>query len=136
MASNPKDLRGRMASGIGWKVASQAISQGSRLAVGLLLARLLAPADFGLASLALTVVTGLQVLGDVGLGAALIQRDELTEGERSTAFWCTMVLAIALGLVMVLIATPVAESSPRLPKTIVQMFTAVPRSCAIPAALR
>lgn len=108
MASNPKDLRGRMASGIGWKVASQAISQGSRLAVGLLLARLLAPADFGLASLALTVVTGLQVLGDVGLGAALIQRDELTEGERSTAFWCTMVLAIALGLVMVLIATPVA----------------------------
>jgi len=34
------------------------------------------------------------------------------------------------------IATPVAESLPRLPKTIVQMFTAVPRSCAIFAAFR
>jgi hypothetical protein len=34
------------------------------------------------------------------------------------------------------IATPVAEPSPMLPNTIVWMFTAVPRSWAIPAALR
>ena len=34
------------------------------------------------------------------------------------------------------VTTPVAESFPRLPNTIVWMFTAVPRSCAMPAALR
>lgn len=102
------DLRARMARGVAWKITSQAIAQGSRLVVGLLLARLLAPADFGLAALALTVVTGLQVLGDIGLGAALIQRPHLTEAERSTAFWCTLVLSVLLAGVMVAIAGPVA----------------------------
>ncbi len=34
------------------------------------------------------------------------------------------------------VRTPVAEPAPRLPNTIVWMLTAVPRSCAMPAALR
>jgi O-antigen/teichoic acid export membrane protein len=76
----------------------------------------LSPEDFGVAAMALTVVTGLQVLGDVGLGAALVQRERLTEAERSTAFWCTVLLAAVLAVAMILLARP-AAAAPRRRRT-------------------
>jgi PST family polysaccharide transporter len=59
-----------------WLVRWSAVS---RLTIGVVLARLLTPADFGLMTLA-SVVLGLsQPLVELGIGGAVVQRDGLTE---------------------------------------------------------
>src|SRR5947208_14054947 len=81
------ELRSLVVSGVRWKVLSQVLLQLVSFASTLVLARLLTPRDFGLAADAL-VFGGLAFLfADLGLGAAIVQRKELTEADRSTAFW-------------------------------------------------
>ncbi len=64
--------------------------QVSRLIVALILARLLAPEDFGLAAMVLVFSSLVLVFSDLGLGAALVQARELSEDDRCTAFWVTV----------------------------------------------
>jgi PST family polysaccharide transporter len=69
------------------------------------LARLLTPADFGLVA-GVLVVTGLaELLKDLGLGAATVQRRELTGPQLNTLFWVNA----GLGVVT---AAAVAASAP------------------------
>ena len=62
----------------------------------LVLARLLAPDAFGLVAMAV-VLTGLcSQLADLGLGPALVQRSDLTDRHKSTAFWASLGLGASL----------------------------------------
>jgi O-antigen/teichoic acid export membrane protein len=83
-------LRQQVVSGIGWKVATQVVVQATRIVVGIALARLLVPRDYGLASMALLFVGVASVFTDLSFGQALIARRTITEQDRSTAFWSTL----------------------------------------------
>jgi O-antigen/teichoic acid export membrane protein len=103
------DLRGKVRHGVGWKLASVVFGQGSEVLISILLAHLLLPSDFGLAGLAI-VFGGLAIgLSDVGLGAAIIQRKSLTEEDRSTVFWVTAMVGVALTLLGVAFSPLVAK---------------------------
>jgi O-antigen/teichoic acid export membrane protein len=68
------------------------------------LARLLEPKDFGLIGMA-TVVTGfVGLFGNFGLGAALIQKKEVTHEDLSTAFWANCVAGFVLMVLCVLVS--------------------------------
>jgi len=86
----PEQLRGLVLNGLAWKVTSQLFGQGGRLAVAVVLARLLDPREFGLAGMVLVFSSLVLVFSDLALGAALIQRTTLTEEERTTAFWTSV----------------------------------------------
>ena len=60
----------------------------------LILARLLVPSEFGLASIVLAFALFVQLFADLGLGAALIQAPTLTEVDRSTVFWTSLPLGL------------------------------------------
>jgi len=64
------------------------------------LARLLAPADFGLFSMVMALVGIATLLGDFGLGMASVQAPQLDRRQASNLFWvntaCGMVLAAAV----------------------------------------
>ena len=97
-------LRGGAVS-VGGHVLSNAIRLGSNL----ILTRLLLPEHFGLAALGMVVLTGLHMLSDVGVGAALIQHargDEPTF--HRTAFTIQVVRGLFLACVCVAIAWPMA----------------------------
>ena len=83
-------LRQQVVRGIGWKIATQVVVQTTRIVVGIALARLLVPRDFGLASMALLFVGVTSVFTDLSFGQALIARRTITESDRSTAFWSTL----------------------------------------------
>ena len=72
-------LRGQVFSGLAWKVLSQVVGQGGRLVVAVLLARLLAPRDYGLAGMGLVFSSLVLVFSDLALGAALVQREKLSD---------------------------------------------------------
>ena len=72
------------------------------------LARRLERSAYGVVARALVFTSRFSVFGDFGLGAALIQRPVLTERQRSTAFWMSVMSAVGLFVVAVAIAPLVA----------------------------
>ena len=82
--SPPETLTAPIGTGIKWKLASQILREGTRLGVGILLARLLTPAEWGVATIAMAVASFLTMLAEVGLPVALVQRARISEADRST----------------------------------------------------
>jgi PST family polysaccharide transporter len=83
-----------------WRFAGSAIAALSQFAIGVLLARLLPPADFGVIALALMVLGLAGPLGDLGVASAVVQRADLTERHVRTAFTFSVLfgVAVAIGL--------------------------------------
>lgn len=105
----PSGLRRDVIRGLAWKSVSQLVTQGSRVAVGLVIARLLTPDEYGLAAMAIAFSALALVIADPALGAALIQRATLTEADRSTVFWFTVAAGLACTVAALLLARPVAD---------------------------
>jgi len=105
----PESLRGPVLAGVKWKLISQILREGTRLAIGILLARLLTPEEWGVASLALVIASLLTVLADVGLPVALVQRARIDELDRSTLFWTALGLGIAFTAVGIALSGLVAD---------------------------
>lgn len=101
-------ISSRILSGVAWKAGSQVTLQLTRMTVALILARLLAPDDWGLAAMVLVFSGFVVVFTDNALGTALIQRRELDEGDRSTVFWVSAGLGGALAVVGFAAAEPLA----------------------------
>jgi O-antigen/teichoic acid export membrane protein len=109
--------------GVGWGLSGQAVLQGSRFVVAVILARLLTPADFGLVAMALVFSGIATVVCDFGLGTALVARATLSQAERSTAFWISVSLGVTCSLIGLGLARPIAD------------FYGEPRVAAIVAVL-
>jgi PST family polysaccharide transporter len=105
----PDSIGSRIRSGLAWKAGSQVVLQISRMVVALVLARMLAPHDWGLAAMVLVVSGFVVVFTDSALGTALIQRKELLPGDRSTVFWTSAGVGLVLMLGGIALAGPVAR---------------------------
>jgi O-antigen/teichoic acid export membrane protein len=101
-------LRGRVLVGVKWGAVSQIVMQASRIVVALVLARILAPHDYGVAAMVLVFASLVLVFSDLGLGAALVQRAHITEDDRSTAFWMTLAAGVAFTFAGAAVARPLA----------------------------
>lgn len=70
------------------------------------LARLLSPADFGLITM-MTAVLGLAtVVGDMGLSMAALQREALSQSEKSNLFWLNLLMGL-LATLLAAVASPI-----------------------------
>jgi O-antigen/teichoic acid export membrane protein len=97
-----------LARHISWTGIGQVVRQSTQFIVGITLARLLTPEEFGL--VALTVVfTGFAALfADLGLGAALIQRPDITAEDLDFVFWLNLCVAGAVTVAVILSAPLIA----------------------------
>ena len=102
------EIGSRIRSGIAWKAGSQITLQASRIVVALLLARLLAPHEWGLAAMVLVFSGFVIVFTDNALKTALIQRRDLREEDRSTVFWLSAGVGLLLALTGIAISGPLA----------------------------
>jgi O-antigen/teichoic acid export membrane protein len=101
-------IRRLVLGGLVWKATSQIVGQFGRLIVAVLLARLLAPRDFGLANMVLVFSSLVLVFSDLALGAAIVQRKVLTEADRATAFWTSMAAGTLFTVLLIGLAGPIA----------------------------
>lgn len=90
-------------------MASQLFGQFFQLLVALILARLLVPRDYGLAAMVLVFAALVPIFADLALGAALVQRRELSEADRSTVFWTGTAVGGAFTLLGVGLSGVVAD---------------------------
>lgn len=94
------DLKGRTISGAFITFAAQGIQFVLTLASVMVLARLLAPRDFGLYAMVTAVIGYLRVFKDAGLSTATIQRDGITHAQVSNLFWINVIVSGAASLVL------------------------------------
>jgi PST family polysaccharide transporter len=97
-------LAGRTIGAGQWRVASALLQGALQFGLGIVLARLLPPEDFGLASLALIVVGFATLLADLGLGASVVQRQPLTERHIRVAFTASSLTGVAVMLILWILA--------------------------------
>lgn len=109
MAAPDFTAAGNAPRGIILVAAAQAWRTLLGLLSGVLLARLLAPADFGLVAMAMTAMSLAVLVQDIGLGQATIQRERLEAAELDAMFWLTLAVSTAIGGAMAL-AAPAAAS--------------------------
>lgn len=98
------DIRRKATRSIGWVVAERWGSRLLSLLVLVILTRLLEPSEFGLVSLATSVVAVLQVFVDSGFSKSLIQRKQLEPKDASTAFWTSLVMSLVLSGLLIILA--------------------------------
>jgi len=102
------NLADQTAQAAQWRFAGTLVGAAARFGIGILLARLLPPVDFGIVALTL-VVTGLaQPLGDLGIGSAVVQRRDLTPRHIRAAFTFSAVIGFVITGVLVLAAPLIA----------------------------
>jgi O-antigen/teichoic acid export membrane protein len=108
-AASADGLDLRIRRGLAWKAGSQVFMQLSRIAVAVVLARLLTPGDYGLAGMVLVFSNLVAVFADLALGSALVQRQRLTEADRSTVFWLGVGTGTLFTVLGIAAAGPVAS---------------------------
>lgn len=101
-------LRGSVRGGL-YNVLVRGGADGIRLLSMLVLARLLTPGEFGTVAMVTVVIGVADLIQDLGLSSAAVQRHGLTTQQSSTLFWLNTALGVAGGLAVYLAADPVAS---------------------------
>ncbi len=92
-----------------WLGLLKALSQVFSWFITVMVARILVPEDYGLMEIA-TILTGyIMIFSDLGLGAAIIQKEKVTEDELSSTFWFMIFIGIFLGMIAFGLAYPTAR---------------------------
>ncbi len=110
-----RNLRQRTFHAVKWASVLNLVIQGGQFLLQFLLARILGPEVFGLGARLLAVGSILDRASEFGFNAAVIQRDDLEERHRSTAFYMNIALALStalLGLAAIRIYAGAAGWSP------------------------
>src|ERR1035437_3372364 len=94
-----------------WRIASAALKITLQFPVGVLLARLLLPADFGLEALSLVVTGFVTLASDLGLGSAIIQQRALTERHLRVALTASFFLGVSIAGLVVLMAPLIGRAA-------------------------
>ncbi|GMG83175.1 lipopolysaccharide biosynthesis protein [Paralimibaculum aggregatum] len=113
-------------------VSAQTARMAVQIAAMAILARLLAPADFGLAAMALACTGLLAMFTDLGLSAAAVQRDRLTHSLASALFGCNLAGGLA-AMALLIAASPLVGrmfGEPRLVPLMMVLAVVLPLEAA------
>lgn len=102
------DLKTKAFKGVKWTTFSSVAGVAIQFAQLSLLARLLAPKDFGLMALAMVVIGFSQAFVDMGISNAIIQKQQITQEQLSTLYWLNVLAGLTVFAVIMLISPLVA----------------------------
>ena len=102
------NLRGLAKRGMAWAAVGQGGTVGLHYVIMLVLAWRLAPTEFGLVGLATIFIFTLNAVAELGLGAAIVQRRDLTPGHVGAVFWLSLAAGIGLAGAVWTAAGPIA----------------------------
>lgn len=77
-------LKGKVTRGVAWTTGLHFISKAAELVFTAILARLLAPTEFGVAAAAIVFITFAKLFVEIGVGATIVQLPDLTRNDVRT----------------------------------------------------
>ena len=95
-----------------------------QLAYSIMLARILTPDEFGIVAIAQVFVAFFNLFADMGLGSAIIQRQDLEKLDIARLFACTIVLGLVLSVLFASLGVPMSFLYGRNELRIVFLFLA------------
>ena len=102
-------LEHRVVSGVAWSFSEKLLSMVVQMAVSIIVARQLAPADFGVMAI-LTFFTSVALtIVDSGFSQTLIRKESPTDGEYRSVLGFNIVMSAILYVVLVALAYPLAR---------------------------
>lgn len=84
-------LRKTVAKGVLWNGFGNVSSQVLQFSTSIILMRLLHPSDYGLLSMAMICTGFAGIFNEFGLGAAIVQRENITKRQLSSIFWLNLI---------------------------------------------
>lgn len=108
MKSPDRSLFSSVMTGVRWVGLGIVTQVGLRVAVLVVMARLVTPRDFGLVAIAFIFTSFAERLGQVGVGAAFVQRAEVDDGDLKTAFILSLVSGVGIAAALCAVA-PIAS---------------------------
>lgn len=100
----PESLKKKTVKGVAWTSLDQVATLGFSFVIGVILARLLSPSDYGLLAMIAIFNAIAFAFINSGFGNALIRKPDLTEDDNSTAFYFNVVAGVVMTGVIWLIA--------------------------------
>jgi len=107
--SEHNHINKQIAKGSAWMVVFKIFEKSISIVSTIILARLLSPEDFGLAAIALLVVTLLELLRAFNFDMALIHNQDATDEHYNTA-WTFNIIATAIISILLICAAPLVSS--------------------------
>lgn len=95
-----QSLKNKTITGVGWSAADAILGSGITFLVGLILARILSPDEYGLIGIVTIFIAILRGFVDSGFGTALVRKKEVTNIEYNTMFITNMVMSMVMYVVL------------------------------------
>lgn len=86
-------LKDKTVTGVGWSAADAFLGQGVSFIIGLILARLLSPEEYGLIGIVMIFTTVLMGVVDSGFSNALIRKEIVSKEDYSTLFFLNLLMS-------------------------------------------
>lgn len=102
-------LKDKTIKGTFWSAADAFLGQGVTFIVGIVLARLLSPEEYGLIGICTIFITVLSGVVDSGFSTALIRRNDVTNDDYNTMFITNMVISILMFIGLYSLSPLIAE---------------------------
>ena len=103
------DLKDKVAKGAAWVTLGTLVAQSVQFAVGMVLARLLTPDDYGTVALLSIFFAVAGSLASCGFGNALVQKKDAGELEFNSVFYSSLAMSLAVYAVLFLAAPAIAR---------------------------
>lgn len=103
------DLRNKTINGIVWSALEQFSVQGIQFILGIILARILLPSDYGIIGMLAIFIAISQSLTNAGFSSALIQKMNPTNNDYSTVFYFNFAISIVIYIILFLCAPIIAK---------------------------
>lgn len=100
----PDSLKQKAVKGVAWTSLDQVAALGFGFVIGVILARLLTPSDYGLLAMIAVFNAVAFAFINSGFGNALVRKPDLTENDNSTAFYFNIIAGVVMAGVIWLIA--------------------------------
>ena len=94
------NLKEKTISGLTWSFVDNFAKQGITFLVGIVLARLLAPREFGLIGMITIFIALSQSIIDSGFSYALIRKKDCTQIDYSTVFYFNLIVGVFMYMVL------------------------------------
>lgn len=102
-------LKDKTVKGVGWSAIDSFLGQGITFLVGLVLARILSPSEYGLIGLTTIFITVFNAIIDSGFSQAVIRKKDANNEDYNTMFITNMVLSVIMFLVLFFSAPAIAR---------------------------
>lgn len=104
-----ESLKTKTKKGLYWKFADMIANQGMQFVVGIFMARMLSPEDYGITAIPAVFMAIAGIFASAGFGQAMVRKKELTEADLSTAFYYSTVVGLVIYFILFVSSPYVAD---------------------------